>query len=87
MVAILSFHLRNTDSGLLNQRLADLQHYFNTILGSDEYKQLNSLGLWIRCILIRNDINVSQQNSSALPRQTVSDKNVSMYIYVRLMNT
>jgi hypothetical protein len=37
----------NLDEKFLNQRQSELQHYFNTILGSKEFSQLPSLRRWI----------------------------------------
>lgn len=60
----------NTDEKFLNQRLTALQHYFNTILGSKDFSQLNSLKKWIEYIIKKHNKQKNAANNNGLNRKS-----------------
>ena len=44
----------NTEDKFLNRRFAELQSYFNTVLGSKDFSQLPTLKTWIKDLISTN---------------------------------
>jgi hypothetical protein len=62
----------NTDEKFLNKRQTDLQHYFNDILSSREFRQLPSLKAWLDNIINRYAVRSGVEDNS---RQTGNTTN------------